>query len=72
MVVRTKELKAKPTPELERMLTQGRESVRDLRFRIAAKQQKDVREIREAKRLVAQILTLLNDRRRSNKSSSKT
>lgn len=58
------EVKTKPTPELEKLLKTAQESVRDLRFRVGAKQHKDVRELREAKRLVAWILTLLSERRR--------
>lgn len=58
------EVKTKPTPELEKLLKTSQESVRDLRFRVGAKQHKDVRELREAKHLVAWILTILNERRR--------
>ena len=65
MAIPWKELKAKQTPELVKLLKEQRENVRDLRFRISANQHKDVREVREAKQFVAQILTLLNERKRN-------
>ncbi|MFA5155359.1 MAG: 50S ribosomal protein L29 [Patescibacteria group bacterium] len=54
------ELKAKSAPELQKLLAATREKLRELRFKDANKQLKDVREIRAARVLVAQILTLLN------------
>lgn len=55
-----KELKAKSEAELHRLLAESREQVRELRFKDASRQLKDVREIREVKKLIAQILTLLH------------
>ncbi|MBI3963788.1 MAG: 50S ribosomal protein L29 [Candidatus Kerfeldbacteria bacterium] len=57
-----RELSQKPDVELSRMLREQREAVRDLRFRVSAQQHKDVRALRKAKRLVAQILTELKVR----------
>jgi len=51
-------MNASPT-ELQRRLGELRERLRDLRFRVAAGQEKDVREIRQARRTIAQILTRL-------------
>lgn len=53
------ELKGKPTTELARMLTEAREELRDLRFRVTANQHKDVRELRELRQRVARIMTIL-------------
>jgi len=56
--MKIKDLREKSDVELERMLSEFRNKVRELRFRIAAKQLGNIREIREAKRTIAQILTL--------------
>ncbi len=55
-----KELKTKSEAELHRLLAESRDNLRDLRFKDASRQLKDVREIREVKKLIAQILTLLH------------
>jgi len=56
-----KELKQKSKSELHNLLMQKRESLRELRFKDASKQMKDVREIRVVKKDIAKILTLLNN-----------
>jgi large subunit ribosomal protein L29 len=45
--------------ELERVLAEKRERLRQLRFDLAAGKVKNVREIREIKKDIARILTLL-------------
>lgn len=55
-----KELKTKSVSELHKLLAEKREKLRELRFKDAAKQLKNVRELRVLKRDVARILTLLN------------
>jgi len=57
-----KELKKKETKDLHKALNEFREKLRDLRFKDANKQLKNVREIREIKVVIAQILTLLNNK----------
>ena len=54
-----KELRDKTPVELQRLLAEARNRLRDLRFKVAAKQLTDVREIRETRKVIAQILTLL-------------
>lgn len=54
-----KELRRLDSPALKKLLAEERERLRDLRFRVAAGQYKDVREIRAARLLVARLLTLL-------------
>jgi len=58
-----KELKTKEAGDLQKLLDGTREKLRDLRFKDSNKQLKNIREIRVAKQLVAQILTLLNKKK---------
>jgi len=58
-----KELTKKNINELQRLLKSDREKLRDLRFKIANKQLKDVRKIRKVKDEIAQILTALNQKK---------
>ncbi|MCX6785292.1 MAG: 50S ribosomal protein L29 [Candidatus Komeilibacteria bacterium] len=55
-----KELQAKSKAELAKLAQEMREKVRGFRFSVSAKQLKNLREIRSAKKELAQILTLLN------------
>lgn len=54
----TKELRQLSEKELERLLAESREKVRELRFRAARREIKNVREVRELKKTIARILTL--------------
>lgn len=55
-----KELKRKKESDLHRLLAETRDKLRELRFKDANKQLKNIRDIRAGKRTVARILTLLN------------
>lgn len=55
-----KELREKGTEELKRLLAEKQEAVRKFRFDIAAKQVKNVRQIRNDKKEIARIKTLIN------------
>jgi ribosomal protein L29 len=55
-----KDLKKKTKSELQKFLAESREKLRELRFKDANKQLKNVREIRQIKKDNARILTLLN------------
>ena len=55
-----KELKKKSEAELHKLLKQYREKLRDMRFSVSAKQLKNIREVRTVKKVIAQVLTLLN------------
>lgn len=61
--MKTSELREKNDQELDRMLAELRDKVRELRFRIAARQQSDVREVRETRQAIARILTLKRSRK---------
>lgn len=59
--MKTKELREKGIEELKKLLAEKRESVRKVRFDIATKQAKNNRDLRNDKRDVARILTLINE-----------
>jgi len=61
--MKIKELRQKSDVELKRMLPELREKLRDMRFKAAQRQLKKVREIRQTKRMIARILTLLHERK---------
>ncbi len=54
-----KEMKKKPTPELQKLLSQYREELRSKRFRVAANQLKQVHELGKLKQNIARIMFLL-------------
>jgi len=55
-----KELKKKSESDLHKVLADYRAKLRELRFKDANKQLKDVREIRAIRTVIAQTLTLLS------------
>ncbi|HRY82659.1 MAG TPA: 50S ribosomal protein L29 [Candidatus Moranbacteria bacterium] len=59
--MKIKELKEKNIEELKKMLSEKGEKVRKLRFDIATKQVKNNREIRNEKKDIARIETLINE-----------
>jgi ribosomal protein L29 len=62
-----KELKLKSEAELQRLLASNREKLRDLRFKVSQNQFKNIREIRQLKKKIAKILTLINQKKTNNK-----
>lgn len=62
-----KELQQRPEQELKKILTDSKEKLRQLRFELASGKVKDVREIRQLRRDIAKILTLLGELSRKNK-----
>lgn len=52
-----KELRQKSPVELQRLLQEKRDQLRDRRFKVAQGQHKDVRELRELKHDIARLLT---------------
>lgn len=56
------ELSIKTEAELEKMIPELKAKLRDLRFRVARRELKNVREIREAKKDIAKIQTLLHQK----------
>lgn len=58
--MKIKEIKSQSAKELETLLENSRLKLKDLRFKDANRALKDVREIREIKKLIAQILTVMS------------
>lgn len=58
--------KNKPTVELTKELNSHRERLKNLEFDLAAGKVKNIREIRQIKKSVAQILTLINFKNKTN------
>lgn len=67
-----KELKKKSESDLHKILSDSREKLRDLRFKDANKQLKNIREIRGLRLIVAQVLTLLNIKKDKDNSGKET
>lgn len=59
--MKTMELRQKSKSELEKLLQDSREKLRQLRFNLAAGKVKNVREIRLIKKDIARILTLCTE-----------
>jgi large subunit ribosomal protein L29 len=59
--MKTKELKDKSKGELEKLLSDKQEATRRLRFDTATKQVKNTREVRNNKRDIARIITLIKE-----------
>lgn len=64
-----KELKNKSEKELHRILAEKRDKLRDLRFKNTGYQLKKVRDIREVRKIIARILTLLNQKLKKKQST---
>lgn len=60
-----KELKTKKESELHSLLAKWREELRELRFKVSNHQLKNVREIRNIRKNIAQVLSLLNSKKNS-------
>ncbi|PIY96352.1 MAG: 50S ribosomal protein L29 [Candidatus Kerfeldbacteria bacterium CG_4_10_14_0_8_um_filter_42_10] len=63
--MKIKELREKSDAELQKLLKSTREHLREVRFKVASEQLKNVREIRVDRKTVAKILTV--EKERSNK-----
>lgn len=55
-----KELTTKSPADLQKLLVEYREKLRELRFKDSNRQLKNIREIRETRETIARILTVIN------------
>lgn len=58
--MKIKELQQKTASELQKLLQDSQEKLRQLRFDLAAGKVKNVREIRKVRRNIARVLTTIN------------
>jgi len=58
--MKIKELRQKKVADLHKLLKSNREELRSLRFSISSEQEKNVRKMRDVKKSIAKILTILN------------
>ena len=59
------ELSQKPREELEKLLQDGREKLRQLQFDLSSGKVKNVKEIRQIKKDVARILTIFSQKQKN-------
>lgn len=59
------QLKSKSLPELQKLLAEKRESLRKLRFDLYQGKVKNIKEIDFTKKMIARILTLINQKRKN-------
>jgi large subunit ribosomal protein L29 len=59
--MKIKELRQKKVADLHKLLKSNREELRALRFSISSEQEKNVRKMRDVRKNIAKILTLLNN-----------
>jgi len=64
--MKAKELRQKSEKELQKLLQELREKLRKLRFDLVSGKVKNVREIRQTRKDIARILTILNERKKEN------
>lgn len=60
--MKAKELREKTNKELREMLEKLKEKVFELRVKISLRQQKNIKELKETKKDIAKILTILKER----------
>jgi len=70
--MKIKELRQKKVGDLHKLLRSNREELRSLRFSISSEQEKNVRKIRDVKKDIAKVLTILNTKESSPVTSSKS
>ncbi len=61
--MKASELRQKTEKELQRLLTEKRDKLRELRFDLVSGKVKNVGEIRKIRRDIARILTIINEKK---------
>jgi large subunit ribosomal protein L29 len=64
--MKIKELRQKTEKELNDLLIENRNKIGQLKFDLSSKKLKNVREIRELRKEIAKILTLLKEKEKNN------
>lgn len=60
--MKIKELRKKTAVELEKLLKESQEKLREGRFKVHQNQLKNIREIRDVKHEIARLLTLIKEK----------
>ncbi|NCP17084.1 50S ribosomal protein L29 [Candidatus Kuenenbacteria bacterium CG_4_9_14_3_um_filter_39_14] len=60
--MKAKELRVKTITELKTLLSERREALRNMRFKVAQRQLKKVHDLKAAKRDIARILTIIKQK----------
>ena len=60
--MKIKELKLKSDNELKTLLNESREKLREMRFKVAQRQLKKVSDVKKTRKLIARVLTILEER----------
>jgi large subunit ribosomal protein L29 len=63
MIMKIKELRQKTTKELINLLDEDRHKLGQLKFDLAAKKLKNIRQIRELRREIARIMTISKEKK---------
>ena len=62
--MKIKELREKSEAELNKLLKENRNKLRELNFAVSQNQLKNVRDVRKTKTLIAQILTIMKEKKK--------
>ena len=65
--MKVEEIRKKPEKDLLQMLTTFRDDVRILRFKVSSKEVKNHQQLRAAKKDIAKVLTVLNERKNESR-----
>ncbi len=66
-MIKAKELRSKEIPALYKLLEEKQSALLDLRLKASGSQLKNHRQIRETRREIARILTILREKRKEKK-----
>jgi len=69
--MKIRELRSKSPEELKDMFEDMTQKLRELNFKLASEQLKNVREVRDLKKSIAQIKTLINQRSKAKEVKAK-
>lgn len=60
--MKIKEIRNKSEKDLQKMLAQERNNLRELKFKVASKQHKNYKAIKETRKNIARIITVLKEK----------
>ena len=66
--MKARELRQKTVKDLKKMAADKKDELRAMRFKVAQRQLKKVHDIKKTKRLIARLLTIINQKQRQENS----